>query len=993
MPSMTGLLDIVRFGGQTAGLNIRANWLQPLAELAGRWHEVAGQISTLAAADIHSFDGLMAFLLEHRDDPAVKQAFAALGLDPLERALEQFHETYAALPDEVKRLCAPLSAAAQAGPIELPLGTLSGQQDLGAGKSTLALEAAADASLACAPAAAWSVDADGLPAGLIALTLTGHLGATGNGKVPFRFGSAGASAQAALACELSYFHRPPASDPPFAAALVSCLPDLPVPFELAPIWASMIEGRLEGLRLAIEGHSQVELDISIGQSADLPKVLFGTLGITGKVGLKRKGSYSLSIHAAGSAEHGDRHLVVALSHDRANAASWGVGVGLELDLAPLLGRLHAVLVDALGTWSDELERLKPFLHPGTWIAEHLQPELEQVAAGLLQDGELREALTQDLGLLFAPVESADSKLAKALAERIGGKIGEVAGVASDGAEEKAREIVARLCAALPALVRDPVREKLEEGIASLIGSFRTELDRELNGIVGSVKPKKIGEALNEAGLEVEGALHTADEALSGLRRLLERFDALFHELVLKTEESAKKKVGAQLAFEEAHESGFELDVLATIDALTPEAEAIVRALARGDWVPVQRLLASGGAVPGLTLDPQRSSLALFSRVSRKTGFAFVLFGLEMSAQELLSAEAEIVALGNGVIAVAARGELAMSKEGPREGRSAGLVSGYDLLLAKAQEPDAIGAGPAPQRSIALGVTATHKDKSLKAVEVTGFLRSLSGVGLISQERVDRAQQVYESWPVTPEGDAPAGDIAVTMRLGEPGLRRLLELGRDITRELAADAPQHRTRRCFEVALDAMLSTGRLDEDELSHALRDPQAQAKFRVNVAVSDREWLLLFLLAVRRAGGVRVERHRERVGAVLDDEGPRFSSIVNAMRAMSALADMLQLMAAIYDAEPARGTHEDGWTQKDYRRAEEHLAAAAREWLGLNSKWIFWFSQGMGKKTAALLLALAALSQDSDVASVGQGADSLFSITLTPRVGPAETQMPVAL
>lgn len=1004
---MPGLADMLEAPDRAISLG-GAGWLKPLEELGRKWTDIARRLNGLSnCGKIASIESLRAFLDDKLETAPVIEVFSTLGLDPLRRQLLTFRDVYAGLPDRIRRLAAPVSAfsetpvarsddtpeptgfrddwvdGADPGEVRLPLSLLAIDRAGTADGIDVRFQTSAGASLTCEAGALWPYSRDDVRPGLIQTTLGGTLEARAGGRLPFRSGELGANGAAGVAAELMYFHRPASPDAIFAAEVARILPDLPDPFALGSVWTAMATDGLQGLILAINGHAEVDLSLSVGKSMDLPKVLSGNLAITGKVLLKRKAAYTLSIRSVGSATLGRQRLLIALSRNKSAAGKWGLGLGLELDVSPLVGRICDVLADGLEVWSTELARIRPFLNPGGWIRDNLARELDKLAAGLIRDEALRKALLQDLGL----VSGGDATLGTLLADKVAEKIGAVAGLAFGNTETVAEEAIGKLTSALPTLLRDDARTALQESVKALIVGFQSAVEEELRSISSSAKPGDIDKALRSAGVRLDKKISDAAAAFTGLRDFVIRFDTLLRDTVAKVAEGAKQKIGVQLAFEETRESDIDMEIVGMIDRCTPEAEALYRALLRGRLASLQELLIAGGSAPGFTLDEARSSIRRFSRVSRKIGFAFVGFDSELSATELLSGEAEVRLLGNGDISVVARGELTKSVQGPREGRTLSLLSSYELLLARAEDMDDNGRGAAFRRSLSLGLVASHRDKSLRAGEVTGFLSGLADHGLIRRERARHAGEIYESWSASGGSDArhPAGDIVISMTLENAGLQQLLATGRDIRRELTRGAPLDKTRVVFECALDAMLRTKRISEPALLRNIRDARRKNLYRINREVPDREWLLQILHFERQRGGVPVGKHNRNVDMVSINEGPSMRDLTIALRAMNAFADMLQLMAEIHDAEPAGLTGNSGWSEADYRDREKDLAASGREWMGLNTHWIFWSREGMSRKTVAFMLTLISLStgRTMDEVIAGSLGDPRFLITMTGRSG----------
>ena len=1019
---MTRLSDILAIGDQAIALGRQLDWLEPLVTLGAKWTALAARLNALAEGSrIESIESLLAFLQGKLENEAVVDAFDALGLAALRTDLLAFSEVYDHLPDAVKLLAAPLSAFAETetvraddasqplgfrddwvggadpGKVSLPLKLVAVESDGTAGKVDFNLALSSDVQLSCEAGALWPYRRDEVAPGLLQFTLEGRLEAKAGGKLPFSSGGLGANAAAGGATELMYFVRPADANAIYAAEVARALPELPSPFALQPVWNAMATSQLEGIVIAVDGHADIDLALSFGRDIDLPKVLAGKLGITATISCKRKAAYVLSVRSIGSAALGRQRLLIALSRNKSSATGWGVGLGLELDMAPLIGRVHAVLNEALGEWSAELDRIRPFLNPGTWIRDRLGAELSDLAKDLVKDTSLRDGLTVDLGVLLGTSDADTSALEDRLVAKAVDKLGEVANLATGVAQDKADDAVTRIVSALPTLAQDSARRLLDAGVRKIVDQFQTAITKEINDIAGKAKPKGIGEALQSIGVEIGKKVKKADDAAAGLRVLVERFDGLLRLAVEKTSESAKQKIGMQLSLDEQRESNVEMEVVGMIDACTPAAQALYAQLLRGKLSGLQTLFDADRTVPGFILDRDRSSIRRFSKVGTKLGWAFVGFGLEVKAFELLAGQAELRLIGNGDITVVARGELTKEASGPREGRSLTFVSTFDLMLARAAAMDDGLHRTRTTQAITVGIVASHRDKSLKAGEVTGYLSGLADLGLVKRERVDRAAMIYETWIPSGGSNAkhPAGDITVTMTLDSADLAHLLELGRSLQAELKTKDAFPDTTRVFATGLDAMLRTGRLKERDLLDELDAARVAGFFSTKQKNADRAVLFGYLQSERRQAGVPVARRTGGIANGPRNVGPPMANLINAMLALEGLANMLQLMAEIYDADPAELAGGGGWTEKDYRRNEALLAASSHEWLKLNREWIIWFKDSISRPTQAFLLSMIVLSSDQTVAAVTDArlGDPHFRITMCPRFGDQSQQQPVSL
>lgn len=997
------LLDADKFG-----------WLEPLSELGEKWRIIAQNVRAAKAdaKDIDTVQGLFDFFKGKLEEDWLVELFDDLDLGDLREKLLEFEELYANLPEEARELAAPVGDTAEKAvkpgktderpvgyrddwvdgndgrEIAVPIPDFSADHEGSLGPLDFDLDFGASAHLTCEPNGLWPYSRDDVKGGLLQISCGAEVKASAGGTLPFNSGKLGGDASARARAELMYFRRPSSPKAIFAGELARAVRAMPNPFSLPGVWEAVAQHRLEGIILALDGTTEVELKLAVGKTADLPKVLSAELGITGNVRVNRKAAYVASIRQTGDAALGTQQLALAISRNKSAAHQWGVGVGLEVDISPLAGRVHTLLSEAMGEWTKEIEKIRPYLKPGTWLQDKAGDELEKLAEKLLKDHDgLREALIVDLGVVLGTADDSDDEgIAQALVGRITEKLDTFIVTTSEKAESKAGAAVEKLVESLPALAGDPIKEKLNETLTGLLEDLQDKLKGEIEGLA-KAKPKQVTKALKKLGVKVEKAAKQADTATKGLVELVDKFEELMKQALAALEDSARHKIGVQLAFEESRVSELDMEIVATIDSTSAEAKRLYKAAMTGRFAELQALLEDGGKADGFTIDPDKSAIRRFVKVSRKTGFSFVAFGLEVKSELLLLGEADFKVLGNGDITVIAKSEATRSADGPREGRTASFVTMHDLLLARLDEDRA----PELQRSMELTLKASHRDKSLKAREVSEFIDSLTSAGLASKDRVKRAAEVYEEWSSTGGSDArhPAGDIDLTFAFPRDSVTGLVARGQAIRDELESEAAPIVTAKCFAVALDACLRTGRISQRGFDDSLKELRKRKGSAKTDNLTDHEWLFGVVQGQRIDGGVAVNRHHRKVMRISSDE-VKWRDLTNAIIAMNALADMLQVIAAIYHARPRSQSFANGWDEDDYADHKLLLAKTSSRWINLNQEWIFWFGRGMGKRTLAFLLTLTALVNRTSVADVidGKLGDDMLSITMTRKDGdkPAE-------
>lgn len=987
MPLPTQLPDWIRLDGIAGDLAAILPRLQTYAALARHWREIAAAVHRLGAeAPVDSPVRLAVFLAGAIDDPAVVKVFAALGLADLHGKLADVAGELSDPASPWARLLRPMKdfvpVAATAselgafgldtggadGRFDLKLPKLAGDAAVGLGRAALTFDIGASGSLACAAGAPWPFSSDGVPPGLLRIGANGQVQTAAGLSLPFgQVGSGTATAGARADAAIGWFFRPEDMTQPFAEVLLAALGAIPGPLDHSGISHAMHLNGLEGLVLGCSGAVDAGFGLVLGQSHDLPGVASGRVGINVEVSFRRNARWILSLRRV---EEGTRFV---LSRDDAHERNWAVGVDLTLNATPLARRVHDMLLQADAAVRPVLARIRPFLSPGTYLAAEARDLLQAAVGAIIADGELREALLQDLSLALGTSVDDESALAAFLKTHIADLAAtQVDGILTDAARWTTT-VVDGLVNRVPALAGIGLPEALATHVGSMLAAARDRFEALLGDLVATPQDSAaLAKELKDVGVAVKSAADQADALLAGVRTLVARFDAFARKVLETVADETNAKLQARFGWTGADAAGLTYEIAGTFaQGAGAEASRLWQDLATGRLQSFQQILADPSLAPaGVRLDPA-SSLSRFASTERGFAFEIVLLGVELSLASIVKGKAAISVNGAGEVIVAAEGTALRKVEGFDEGRKASFINSWNLLLAKMDGGDT-------SRTMGVGIAFDHDDKDLKAGEVKRLLAGLEAQKLIDGSRARAAEALYQQWKRANAVDPDIrGRILLRMNLPDRAVQRMVAIGRELDR-----SNNQALLAIFGLAVRAQLAAGVSSARQFE---RDADtARDTFKISVPTADPVTYMVALWNSDRSRG----------------EARRLPAFAQLIPRAGAFVQMLRIMARIYDAIPVHGGGGPGaWTEKDYAAAEKELASAARHWLRLNQKLILWFEAELHPAMLAFLRLLALMTRpalpgaavtdgldgDPDTASVNQ----LFVIAMGQ--GPAGAVTPV--
>ncbi|HUD29215.1 MAG TPA: hypothetical protein VMQ93_10110 [Novosphingobium sp.] len=926
--------------------------LDAWAHLARHWRDIGAALWKLEVdAPVDSPARLAIYLASHLDDGPVVEVFAALGLDDLHAKLSAHA---ARLGDSGwAKLLRPMSdfgagatgdpsadsfgfdAPGDDGQFALTIPKLAASAAPSVGSVALTFDIGVQGGLDCEAGSPWPFSGDGVAGGLLRIGGRGKVSTSAGISLPFgQIGKGTATAGATCEAALGFFFRPRNPADPFAQALFQSVTAIPSPLDLGALNHAVSLAGLEGIALGCDGAVSAGLGLVIGKAVDIPQAVSGTIGITAKLAFRRGARWILSLRRTGEG------LRFVLSRDELRERQWSAGLDLTLDAAPLARRVHDLLTEAQDFAGPVLDQIRPFLSPGTYIADKAAALLKIAATSIVEQPELREALLQDLSLVLGTTRTgSEAETTSALADFIAGRIADLAATRAEGIlgeiDAWANSVAEGLASAVPALATVPQTE-LANRISPLLGNVKGQLDDLLGSLVGDNRWSALmASELASIGARVKEGEAEADKLLGGVREVLDRFYRFAATVADATADSARTKLEARFGWSGGSVSGLKYELAGTFTDVTPETADLWHTLVTGQLAPFQKILGDPALAPaGVRIDPE-SSLSRFA--SKETGFAaeVAVLGIDLSIASIVKGEATITLNAAGDIAVTAKGSALRKVEGFSEGRSATFLSSWDLLLMKAD------AEAGNRRAMAVDLGFDHDDDNLKAREVEALLSGLAGQSLIESARVATALGIYQDWRVkAAPGAKVRGRIALRLRLPDVAVLRMVEIGRALVRR-----DNTALLGVFDLAAATQIATGvttrKQYERDIEEAMRAFTISLHTENPVAYMVALWNSKISLLPSQGGG------------------PKLPALAQLVPRAGALVTLLRTMAEIYDAVPAAGGASGGWTEKDYADAEKRMVSASRKWLRLNQDFVFWFKSSLHPALLAFLRILIAMNR----------------------------------
>ena len=961
---MGDYLKLIDAGAELAGLKDELDLIEALADTAQKWELVASKID--GATTLEKF---LDTLARDISGDQVKQAFGLAGLGEAHATLARLMGKLTAgadkIPDQVKTLFNPLSTFANgsSGVVEWKL---SGKEEAELGKDVklgiqgggaLRFEAAAKAKIG-------ETELDRL----LRLGASLNAKATAAGTLPIRWGTIGGAGEASVDVALDYYYRPADAASFYGVALAERIVNLPDPFDYGSVWdAFQSPLGLQGIVYSFTDKASAKVDLAVSASGSLTKDILADVELTFGATASTDNRFLLSLRAV--EEGAVRKIEAVLSRARTNEAGASVGIGLTVDLSTPFARVREVLNRAITKSNAVIGKIAPYLKPGTLLRTGVTDLVEEKAKRLIADEDLRKALLADIATATGKPPADESALVGWLTAKLTDEIDARAKDLTDLSAGATDRMIANVLAGLPAPLRDQAGDKVKAELKPLIDQVAEQFKKTVGDLV-ALPGGALHEALEEIGATVGAQVDRLDKAMEPVRKLIDRYNDLLKKAKSFADDAARAKVTASVTLEELWKWGAEEKIVGIFGARSMAAAKLFDQISRGAVEDVRKLLLDGSPTDDFDLTEAKSLLKRKAQRTSKSKVEIVLFGFGTTGTVALDGKAEMTIDGNGDIQVDAEGKLDKRFKGRGEGRELTLVDTFSLRLAKA------AAGTiAAERRIESGVSIADTDASLKLTELTGFVRSLGKVGLVTARAEDLATKQFQAWSAGAE--AIAADVGAKLLLTHDQAKVLMMLD------------QRDKNRLNQAAALKVINCG-------IAALTEADARNMSQIKVALNkfflawglDPMPLPHLIYAILYTEPTNSPIALPRLVDEYIDKKPNADMrvLISEMRYMEALTGLIEEMGSIYLATPniAAGGKEQ-WSEWDYAAAEHRIACHGGRWL-YTGGGLFRMSPEVARSTIAFLIAfcdLAGIPRAKPGTAVPAGGDAM-ALTLSRRTDP---------
>jgi len=922
---MTGFVQLIGKGADFAGFGADLAAIEVIVAMAGRWEQLDPR-----PVDFPSIEALLAAALADAESDAVKTVFARLGAEgaraSVAAVLAKVNKVAGAAPGWVKTLLTRVDGFSVASPGALSWEPLAVDETLKLSEAYgIALGFSGKAALSLSAGAAWP-GGDAAKA-LLRLGASGEIGAKAGATIPYSLGAVKADGSAGMRVDLGYYWDLAGSGALYGLAVAERVPLLPNPFDFASVWEAAQRPDFAGATFAFEGNAAAHVAVSLAYSGVPLTGVNVDLGATVAFGASFKRGYRLAVRRA--AEGG---VAVEMARSELDANTLSASIGVSVALPVLAAKVQGFLTKAVDAWDGELERVKPFLSPGTWLQDQLGGQVSAAAARLIGNPGLRAAVVRDLNGVFGIDTSDESAVAGWLEDALRGAVDQKSAALIGDAQAAALAAYGELAGAIPAFAEPDIRAALTAELAGLAAKAKDAVTGVVDTLFRTVDLKALGKALGAAGAASDKIVESLDDALARVREVLATYNDLLHTVVAKAREAAKQKLTIAIQAENARSRSLDVKLAGRFTANSPGAAVLFGLLSGGKLQEIAAV--AGGANPpaDFVLDAANSSSKLTLLRTGSVGAEVLAFGLGAKFSSAVSASVAVEIDGFGNVRIATQGEMKKLFSGNGEERELSFADSIGLAYGRKLGAAAISA------SVALGVSVIYRDEELRRDELTAFTAGLRAAGLVAADVDARAQAALAGW-VLPDKQPPV-DMAAKLWLEGEAAARVLCLDRRDAGALTSAARLDLIAR----ALAALRAADAINAGLVKTALQ------KLRSGQESEAETVLRLPRNAVQHAAG---------------GFGPH-NPVVADVKYFLQVHDMLRGFVRLIDAAgeaylstPAGSVAAPGeWLPDDYLDAQGRIANGSRAWLSTGQAFIFWARKGMGPRTVALMALLRDLA-----------------------------------
>ncbi|MFK7842652.1 MAG: hypothetical protein AB8B54_10335 [Sphingorhabdus sp.] len=639
-------------------------------------------------------------------------------------------------------------------------------------KDRYSIDLGLDAELNFEAGDTWPYNSDSMPDPLLRMGFKGSAEAGAKAELPLKIGFIGGEFETKAGIDCQYYYDTKQTNGIFASEVATRLPRLPNPFDFDSVWDAFGDPRygLSGIILKYDGNIGFDLEVGLGKKFAFAKGIELGANLSVKVGVKRPGSFELSMRSGNLAAGGGKTIVTTLSRGEVKERTVGFGLGIELDLTGAASRVHKLLSEALGHWDKGLEAVKPYLSPGTWIQENLSDQLSPLLDDLIKNAELKQALSDDLQIALGIKSDDESALKEWLKTEIVEKADNVSALATSKASSVGSDIATHIAGSLPGILGTELQNPINEMLDGLLKQLNDRFEKTIEDIWTESDQASLSKTLKKLGDKSSKSVAGLDDFGKRIEALLNRYDKLFKKVVKATGDAANAKISASIEIEDTLVRKATYQFSGEFLKRDDDTRRIFRAMMKGEFQQAAEVLTKQS--DGFALDPEKSQITRFRQHTSKFGYAFVVFGLGKTAQKSIDGMTTITYRGDGGVDVASQAlGIATESRKSDETRSARFVAASSILASRSLADQ-------PQhgtRMMDLGLQFRHEDDELRRRELDGIIKSLVDIELVPAGTRAKAKDLLDEWVGFGKKAKIKADVDVKLVLERNGLQNLMQI--------------------------------------------------------------------------------------------------------------------------------------------------------------------------------------------------------------------------